>query len=59
MSENDNRKDTKEDIYAKLKARCPICMGTGFHDGKICVCITGEREGDFPDFLKDLFGIRK
>jgi len=36
--------------------KCPICQGTGFRDGKLCVCITGEGLDAF-NFLKDLLGM--
>ena len=35
--------------------KCPICQGTGFKDGKLCICITGDgpkTNGDIFDFLK-------
>jgi hypothetical protein len=40
---------------------CPICQGTGFSHGQICICITGLKTGekdtpDMPEFMKDLFG---
>ena len=34
---------------------CPFCKGLGFHEGKICVCITGKRDGELPEFMKDIF----
>lgn len=41
------------------KNDCHICNGTGFHDGKICICITGKKDDkmpEIPDALKDIFG---
>ncbi len=35
--------------------KCPICHGTGFHNGKICVCITKEKD-DGLEAIKSLFG---
>jgi hypothetical protein len=42
----------------KEKFECPICQGTGFSKGDICICIKGLG-GDKDDplaALKDLFG---
>ena len=46
------------------KVSCPICKDMGFdRPGHICPCVSGEKpkdiDGDLPDFLKDLFGVRK
>jgi hypothetical protein len=35
---------------------CPLCQGTGFYKGCICVCITGVKKDDMPDELKAIFG---
>jgi len=40
------------------KTKCPICQGTGFANGKLCICITGKKpEGmpDLPDGWADIF----
>lgn len=34
--------------------KCPFCKGTGFHNGKLCSCITGTPE--LPGELKAIFG---
>jgi hypothetical protein len=39
--------------------KCGICGGTGFKDGKVCICISGlkdERSDVLPDIFKDIFG---
>jgi hypothetical protein len=41
------------------RRKCPICQGTGFHDGQICPCITGKKPDglpEIPDCFKDIFG---
>lgn len=35
---------------------CTICQGTGFHKGKICVCISGNKDATV-EYLKELFGM--
>ena len=41
-------------------SKCPICKGTGFDKGKICVCISGKDtfNKDGLEFLKGMFGIK-
>ena len=35
---------------------CPICQGTGFAKGDICICIKGLGDKDDPfSAIKDLF----
>jgi hypothetical protein len=41
--------------------KCPICKGTGFMKGKICVCISGKSEPieylmDLPEDWDEIFG---
>jgi hypothetical protein len=38
-----------------MDRKCLICKGVGFKEGKICICITGDKS-ETPDFLKTLFG---
>ena len=40
---------------AKPRNYCPICQGSGFRDGQICPCITGEGV-DLPEGWSDIFG---
>lgn len=41
----------------KEKFECPICQGTGFSKGAICICIKGLGDKDDPlAAIKDLFG---
>jgi hypothetical protein len=38
---------------------CQICQGTGFANGKVCICISGlkeEESPELPDIFKDIFG---
>jgi hypothetical protein len=36
---------------------CPICQGTGFANGKLCPCVTGEKPAvDLPEGWQDIFG---
>jgi hypothetical protein len=39
-----------------MSSKCPVCKGLGFKEGKICICITGKKDVETPDFLKTLFG---
>jgi hypothetical protein len=37
--------------------KCPICKGTGFIKGKICVCISGEtKDIGLPEGWDEIFG---
>lgn len=36
------RHDSTKRYPDECPAKCPVCKGTGFHNGKICICITGE-----------------
>ncbi len=42
------------------KEKCPICDGTGFYHGKVCICISGEKDKampDLPEGFEELFGL--
>ena len=44
------------------KDKCPICQGTGFAKGGICLCITGKLPDGLPDFMDvfcDIFATTK
>ena len=49
----------KENYTEFLTGTCPICEGIGFKDGHICTCITGKGQPEVPEFLRQIFGVRK
>ena len=53
------RHDSTKRHPDECPAKCPVCNGTGFHNGKICVCITGKGQPEVPELLRQIFGVRK
>jgi len=56
---NNTDKIKKKGETSENKLDCPICQNTGFSQGKVCVCISGLKDGDILDFLKSTFGVTK